>query len=210
MSCSNASPIESPKRCPIHSRKPPKEMGICLCLVILYFNLPMHIAIPAQCHHKIGIHLHHCILWLFSLTPKNCIIFKNLTNYRICIKIPHHYKTAILKTSPKTAHNCILMPHHYNFFAMEAVHPVPLHMHPAQRINRMHCQYWLLNPMLTPGGGIDDALQQSGKQLQGRMARHGLIGPLMTAISAGIFLDQESALQIGSSPRVWLFCRHCR
>ncbi len=32
----------------IHSRKPPKEMGICLCLVILYFNLPKRIAIPAQ------------------------------------------------------------------------------------------------------------------------------------------------------------------
>jgi hypothetical protein len=62
------------------------------------------------------------------------------------------------------------MPHHYKQFAMKAVHPMPLHMHPAQRINRMHCQYWLLNPMLTPGDGVDDALQQSGKQPQGRMA----------------------------------------
>ncbi len=48
LSCSNASPIEIPKRCPNTLTKPPKEMGICLCLVILYFNLPKHIAIPAQ------------------------------------------------------------------------------------------------------------------------------------------------------------------
>ncbi len=102
------------------------------------------------------------------------------------------------------------MPHHYKQFAMEAVHPMPLHMHPAQRINRMHHQYWLLNPMLTPGGGVNDALQQSGKQPQGRTARHGLIGPPMTTISAGIFLDQESAPRIGSPPRVCSFCRRCR
>jgi hypothetical protein len=99
------------------------------------------------------------------------------------------------------------MPHHYKQFAMEVVHPMPLHMHPAQQINRMHRQYWLLNPMLNPGSGVDDALQQSGKQPQGRTARHGLIGPPTTTISAGIFLDQESALRIGSSPCVRSYCR---
>jgi hypothetical protein len=145
---------------------------------------------------------------IFTHPFKNRIIFKNLTNYCICIKIPHHYKTVNLKTSPKTVRNCILMPHHYKQFAMEAVHPMPLHMHPAQRIDRMHRQYRLLNPLLTPGGGIDDALQQSSKQPQGRTTQHGLIGPPMTIISAGIFLDQESAPWIGSSPSVHLFCRH--
>ncbi len=102
------------------------------------------------------------------------------------------------------------MPHHYKQFAMEAVHPMPLHMHPAQRFDRMHRQYWLLNPMLTPDGSIEDALQQSGKQPQGRKAQYGLIGLPMTTISAGIFLDQESAPRIGPSPRVHSFCRRCR
>jgi hypothetical protein len=62
------------------------------------------------------------------------------------------------------------MPHHYKQFVMEAVHPMQMHMHLAQRIDRMHHQYQLLNPMLTPGGGVDDALQQSGKQPQGKTA----------------------------------------
>ncbi len=87
---------------------------------------------------------------------------------------------------------------------------MPLHKHPAQRIDRTHHQYWLLNPILTPGSGIDDALQQSGKQPQGRTAWHGLIGLLVTTISTRIFLDQESAPRIGSSPRVHSFCRHHR
>jgi hypothetical protein len=189
-------------------KPPPKRwVSICLCLVILYFNLPTRIAIPAQCHRRSSASLYFVTI---ITHPLKIAIFKNLTNYRICIKIPHHYKTVNLKTLPKTVRNCILMPHHYKQFAMEAVHLMPLHMHPAQRIDRMHCQYWLLNPMLTPGGGVDYALQQSDKQPQGRTAWHGLIGPLMTTISAGVFLDQESAPQIGSSPCIHLFCHHCR
>jgi hypothetical protein len=62
----------------IHSQKPLKEMGICLCLVILYFNLPMRIAIPAQCHRTISKCNQVEILWLYSgyysgvfVSPKN-------------------------------------------------------------------------------------------------------------------------------------------
>ncbi len=109
----------------IHSRKPPKakKMGICLCLVILYFNLPMHIAIPAQCHRHSSASLYFVTIFTH---PLKIAIFKNLTNYRIRIKIPHHYKIVNLKTSPKTARNCILMPRHYKQFAMEAIRPMPL------------------------------------------------------------------------------------
>ncbi len=68
LSCSNASPIESPKRCPNTLTKIPQRDG--------YLSLFSHFVLQsakaycesAQCHHKIGIHLHHRILWLFSLT----------------------------------------------------------------------------------------------------------------------------------------------
>ncbi len=70
-------------------------MGICLCLVILYFNLPKRIAIPAQCHHKIGIICITVFCDYFHSPLKHCILFENLTNRRNCIRTPHQFKTYI-------------------------------------------------------------------------------------------------------------------